>query len=125
MADNASCQNNLKMARRLGPGISYVRLLMPVQPTLATCAKAYERRSGSGSKADICGALYDVHFQELSGSVESTSRVALLEAGAVPFRPPVCAYAGGIFLSQPLSGHGLLIQKKRLIFINPARIPER
>jgi len=40
-------------------------------------------------KADICGALYDVRFQELSGSVVATSRVALLEAGAVPLRPPL------------------------------------
>jgi len=37
-------------------------------------------------EADICGALYDVRFQELSGSVVSTSRLALLEAGTVPLR---------------------------------------
>jgi len=76
-------------------------------------------------EADICGALYDVRFQELSGSVVATSRVALLEAGAVPFRPPVCAYAGGIFFVAALIGPWLVDTKKRLIFINPARIPER
>ena len=31
MADNASCQNNLKMARLLGPWISYVRLLIKAE----------------------------------------------------------------------------------------------